>query len=248
VRYSSDCRLFNVTVPSTDLATVFVRLSATVTSLEYSDASPEDLVARALQDIDEAAVRRRLGRTRARTRSRMGRPVGPHYRDRQREGTVRLYREVVSRERGVHCERDDNGIRRGSQPDLTARSSGPRARLRSQWCTKCSDKIDAFLGNLQFGLRKGGAEHIVHTIRELLERHPDFVAASTDCGNAFNSIDRIPIARILLCDDFNPLWSYWQLSYGEPTLLRVFHNNRSTFPAKSTSEETTGSRSTFGRV
>jgi hypothetical protein len=29
--------------------------------------------------------------------------------------------------------------------------------------SRCSDKIDAFLGNLQFGLRKGGAEHIAHT-------------------------------------------------------------------------------------
>jgi hypothetical protein len=54
------------------------------------------------------------------------------------------------------------------------------------------------------------------------------VAASTDCGNAFNSLDRVPIALVLHCDDFNPLWSYWQLLYGEPTLLRVFHNNRST--------------------
>jgi hypothetical protein len=35
-----------------------------------------------------------------------------------------------------------------------------------------------------------------------------------DCGNAFNSIDRSPIALVLQCDDFNPLWSYWQLSYG----------------------------------
>jgi hypothetical protein len=94
--------------------------------------------------------------------------------------------------------------------------------------SRCTDKVDAFLGNVQFGLRKGGAEHIVHTVRELLDQNPDFVATSTDCGNAFNSIDRLAITPILKCEDFNSLWSYWQLAYGSPTLLRVFHNNRST--------------------
>ena len=53
------------------------------------------------------------------------------------------------------------------------------------------EKLPGFFSPVQFGVGiPGGAENVVHGVRNLLSDHPDWVLVSLDLVNAFNSVSR----------------------------------------------------------
>ena len=81
----------------------------------------------------------------------------------------------------------------------------------------CSAFLDALFGELQFGLRVSGTEHIIHTARKLLLGDPSLCVIAVDFRNAFNMADRKRIAKLLRQhEELKPLRNYWQLAYGSP--------------------------------
>ena len=54
------------------------------------------------------------------------------------------------------------------------------------------EKLPWHILSVQFGVgMPGGAENIVHGIRNLLSDHPDWVLVSLDLTNALNSVSRV---------------------------------------------------------
>jgi len=93
----------------------------------------------------------------------------------------------------------------------------------------CGKHLDETFGDLQFGLRVGGTENVIHTVRDQLLRNEDFCIIATDFGNAFNSVHREAIAEQLASDPVTSgLWNFWQFAYGTPAPLRIFSKEAST--------------------
>ena len=84
------------------------------------------------------------------------------------------------------------------------------------------EKLPGTFFPVQFGVSMpGGAENIVHGIRNLLSEHPDWALVSLDLTNAFNSVSRVAFFKQVQ-DKFPPLilpW-VWQC-YGQHSHLFI---------------------------
>ena len=74
------------------------------------------------------------------------------------------------------------------------------------------EKLPGTFSPVQFGVgMPGGAENIVHGIRNLLSDHPDWVLVSLDLTNAFNSVSRAAFFKQV--QDKFPLILPWVWQY-----------------------------------
>ena len=126
--------------------------------------------------------------------------------------------------------------------------------------SKISATIAQHFADLQFGIMfEGGADHIVHNLRALMEEDPENQIVALDATNAFNTPSRESIAlalyqgltkahyehRLLGADDesdtrapaprskeqekFKSLWNLFMLEYGTPSDL-MMHDGRGNKP------------------
>ena len=66
----------------------------------------------------------------------------------------------------------------------------------------------------QYGLLQGGAEHIVHEVRDTLGRDESLCACTLDASNAFNSVHRGAIRDALAAHrPSTPLWLFFNSQY-----------------------------------
>ena len=60
---------------------------------------------------------------------------------------------------------------------------------------------------------RSGLEFVVHTVRAILDEHPDWVDTSLDVTNAFNSIHRREFLSVVAAS-FPDLWHWAYTNYG----------------------------------
>ena len=97
-------------------------------------------------------------------------------------------------------------------------------------CATIKEKLPGSFSPVQFGVDNsiGGAENVVHGVRNLLSDHPDWVLVSLDLVNAFNSVSR-PAFFMQVEENFpNILPWVWQ-RYGQTTLPSADKRGR-TYP------------------
>ena len=83
------------------------------------------------------------------------------------------------------------------------------------------EKLPGFFSPVQFGVGiPGGAENVVHGVRNLLSDHPDWVLVSLDLVNAFNSVSRPAFFRQVEEHFPNILPWVWQC-YGQHSHLLI---------------------------
>ena len=102
-------------------------------------------------------------------------------------------------------------------------------------------------GDLQLGiLRQGGAEEIVHAIKDTLNLSPDMNLVTFDGKNAFNSVYRDKgFAPVVHDKKWQSLWNLFQLEYGEASDLH-FHDNDGSDPVIIKSQRGCRQGSTLG--
>jgi hypothetical protein len=90
---------------------------------------------------------------------------------------------------------------------------------------KCGDQIDELFGDTQFVLRDGGAEVIIHHVRDAVRGGK--VVAALDSSNAFNTIERSAIIAAMEKYDLQTthLRGIFNTTYSRPSTLRVFTKN-----------------------
>ena len=73
----------------------------------------------------------------------------------------------------------------------------------------------------QVGVACGsGLEFVAHSVRAILDEHPDWVDCALDCTNAFNSIHRRAFMSVV-AERFPGLWDWVSALYGAPAELYV---------------------------
>ena len=86
--------------------------------------------------------------------------------------------------------------------------------------SQCRARWAEALRPVQFGVGvRGGTEAMVHGVRSLLQEHPEWCVAATDCRNAYNSVSRGGVLRAV--QEFDPaLLPFVRFFYDEPARLR----------------------------
>jgi hypothetical protein len=91
-------------------------------------------------------------------------------------------------------------------------------------CGAVTKAADARFGELQHGVKEGGCENIIHSVRHCVEHGGSVVAI--DAVNAFNTISRASIAATLSkWPEMQPIVQFWNFAYGTPSTCRVFHRD-----------------------
>ena len=83
------------------------------------------------------------------------------------------------------------------------------------------EKLPRTFSPVQFGVgMPGGAENIVHGIRNLLSDHPDWTLVSLDLTNAFNSVSRVAFLKQVQ-DKFPSILPWVWQCYGQHSHLLI---------------------------